>query len=608
MSDPDQIRAFYPRLRLAALAFVAFLSVLIGFLWRVQVRHGAEHVQTIKRQSIRRIRLSPVRGRIFDRNGVVVVDNAPAYDLVLHVSEMRRPGHRSYTENYISDQIERLSDLLQRPSPVTRRKLAIHLTHRPALPLPIFTQLTPSELAKASELVPPVPGLEVVPGICRHYPFPGICTHVLGLTGRTKPPDRLEQIRSSFPVRELRGRTGLERRYDTDLSGSGGTKLVRVNMLGFAYEVLGRPLPPRDGKDLILSIDINCQQAAAQVMHGHHGALVLLDVHTGAVLALASSPTYDLATLSASRYAELGEDEGNRPLVNRALSAGYTPGSIIKPLVALAALQTETIFPEDTITCRGFYQIGNKRIRCWHRAGHGPIRLIDAIAFSCNPYFIHIGMEVGIDSLSPLFKAAGIGSSPRIDLPGAGKGLLPSRGFAPAKWKRNWIAIDTAYTSIGQGAISVSPLQVAVYTAAIANGGNVLRPYLVQSIRTSAGVICQNTAPVVRHRLPVLQEHLRLVREGMFQAVNADNGTAKAARTRVISLAGKSGTAEVGSGAKRHKHTWFLGFAPAEEPKFALALLIERGASGGRTAAPAASRFLTKWLGDSSLAGGASPP
>ncbi|MBT4823045.1 MAG: hypothetical protein HON70_45485, partial [Lentisphaerae bacterium] len=501
-----------------------------------------------------------------------------------------------------------LASVLQRPSPVTPRKLAIHLTHRPALPLPIFTRLTPAELAKASELIPPVPGMEIVPGICRHYPFPGVCTHVLGLTGRTKPPDRLEQTRSSFPVLELRGRTGLERQYDTELSGNGGMKIVRVNMLGFAHEVLGRPLPPQDGKDLILSLDITCQQAAAQVMHAHRGALVAMNVHTGAILALASSPTYDLATLSAARYAKLGVDNVNRPLMNRALSAGYTPGSVIKPLIALAALQTDAINPRELITCNGAYLIGKKKIHCWHRAGHGPLDLVHAIAFSCNPYFIHAGMEVGIDSLSPLLKAAGIGNSPDIDLPGAGAGLLPSRGFAVEKWRRNWIAIDTAYASIGQGAIAVSPLQVAIYTAAIANGGNVLRPYLVQSVRTSEGAICKNAAPVVQHRLPVDQEHLRLVREGMYQAVNAANGTAKAARTRVISLAGKTGTAEVGSGANRHKHTWFIGFAPAEKPEFAVALLIERGASGGRTAAPVAGRFLTEWLGNDSLATGVTAP
>jgi penicillin-binding protein 2 len=288
------------------------------------------------------------------------------------------------------------------------------------------------------------------------------------------------------------------------------------------------------------------------------------------------------------------------PLLNRAISVPYTPGSIVKPLVALAALKAGVIDAATIWNCDGKYVIGNRAIHCWNRYGHGPVNVVEAIKFSCNPFFIDAGLKTGVDRLQPMFSAAGLGASPGLDLPDCAAGYIPSRAFARQHWGRKWIAIDTAYVSIGQGALAISPLQAALFVAAIGNGGKVFRPYLVQSVCSAGGRVLRNTAPVVAHRLRVRPEHLALIQQGMRVAGNARHGTAKHAANPAISLAGKTGTAEVGFGTGRYKNTWIICYGPVDNPRYALACIVEHGKRGGRTAAPLAGQFFRRWL----MAGG----
>ncbi|HQL10763.1 MAG TPA: penicillin-binding transpeptidase domain-containing protein, partial [Lentisphaeria bacterium] len=235
-------------------------------------------------------------------------------------------------------------------------------------------------------------------------------------------------------------------------------------------------------------------------------------------------------------------------------------------------------------------------IRCARRYGHGPLDLLEAITVSCNPYFIHAGVETGIDVLNPMYAAAGVGEKSGFDLAERYAGIIPSRDMALRHWRRPWVVIDTAFVSIGQGGIEITPLQAAMFTAALANGGKLLRPYLVQNVVSADGKVVNNTPVVIRHRLPASPEHLRLVQQGMENAVAADYGSAKELRDAGIPLAGKTGTAEVGPKANRHHNTWIICYGPLPEPRYALACLIEKGDSGGRTAAPIAARFFREWL------------
>ncbi len=599
MRIPNPSTAFKRRLCLLGALFCAFLGLLLCRLWHVQVRQGLDHVSTIKRQSIRRIRLSPVRGCIFAGDGTVLVDNRPVYDVSFHLSEMRQPGPRAKTVEYILKQSNRLAAVLGRPSTFTADRLDRGLRYSPALPLTAFTDLGPEGLATAAELVPPIPGMEIVTRVARRYPLPGVGTHVLGFTGRSQPPDAFERKRYSYVARELRGRDGLELFHDDELSGEGGMRLVRVNSLGFVHGEIGSPMRPRAGKDLITTLIPAAQAAADAALTGHLGALVMLDIRTGAILAMASAPSYNLAALTGDLYAELRSFDYKRtPLRNRAVNASYTPGSILKPLIALAALENQVIKPGYTMECTGGHLIGTKRIRCWNYwAGHGMMDVVRALEVSCNPFFIEIGLATGLAGVRPVLASAGIGEKPALDLGAVGSGLLPSRAYAKAVLRQNWIAINTAYLSIGQGVITLSPLHAALFTAAIANDGRLMRPFIVRSVRSPDGYICRNTAPVVERQLLAHPEHLTWVRQGMWQAVNSENGTAKSVCNDYVTLAGKTGTAEVITPTSKHKDTWFIGYGPVEVPTFAIAVLVEHGESGGKTAAPVAKKFFEGWLG-----------
>jgi penicillin-binding protein 2 len=608
---------FQRRLWLLGAFFTAAFAFLAWRLWQVQMRHAEKYDDDVSRQCIRRILLPAVRGRIFAADGTVLVDNRVAYDLVFHPGEMRRPGahgknSRENTLNYLLEQAGTLAARLKRPAPLTRDQLKRHLDRFPAMGLPVFQDLTPAEVAILAELSPPLPGIEIVPRTIRTYPRPGMASHILGFTARQRPPleagddeDGEEDApRFAYLPPELVGRQGLELACNDDLCGQPGEKLVQVDIRGYIHSEIGMPIPPQHGGDLILTLDPYAQAAAEKALRsmlapgGQAGALVALDVNTGAVVAMASWPTYNLATLTPEAYRQFAEDRKQRPLFNRAVSGSYQPGSIVKPLTALAALLCGAMNPGDTTECTGAYMIGSTKIRCWKSGGHGTVDMVQALAQSCNSYFMHAGLKTGLERLLPVFEAAGFGQETGLELGGA-SGFLPSRAWSETVEHRPWTAADTAFLSIGQGPVTLSPLQAAMFTAAIANGGTVFRPYLVQSVRNPDGTLRRQTAALGDKHLPVMQKELEVVRRGMWEAVHGTSATAASARNAFITLAGKTGTAETGrSGAAgRIKDTWFIGYGPVEAPKYAVAIIVEGGESGGHTASPIARKFFEGWLG-----------
>lgn len=598
MNNEDRQSLLRRRILLGAGLLVLPLLLLILRLGQVQVRQGPEHLRRTQRQSVRPIWDNPVRGRIFAADGQVMVDNTSHYDVVFHLAEMRQPGRNRRTTAHILATAMRLAALMECDNPLTAELLARHVRQTPALPLRVFKDLGEQERARLVELMPLLTGVELVPRIERAYPFPGVASQLLGVAV-WKPPREVElddMFSRSYATEELRGLSGLEMAYDQDLAGQLGMRLVRVDTMGYIHGVIDEAQHAVNGYDLQLSLDSRAQRVADRVLAGFSGALVVVDIHTGAVIAMASAPTYDLSQTDRTRYALLSLDEEDLPLLNRAVNGLYTPGSIIKPLVALAALESGAIRAEEVYDCTGSYLVGEHPIRCARRYGHGSLSLLEAITVSCNPYFIHAGVRAGLDVLQPMYAAAGIGEKSGFDLSERYTGLIPSRGWAKQRLRRNWLLIDTAFVSIGQGAIEITPLQAAMYTAALANGGKLLRPYLVQRVVSGEGRVINNTPVVIRHRLPVSPEHLQVVQRGMEQTVVADDGSAKELREAGIPLAGKTGTAEVGSKANRHHNTWLICYGPLPEPRYALACLIEKGDSGGRTAAPIAARFFREWL------------
>lgn len=575
------------------------LFLLLLRLWQVQVLQGPDHQRRIQRQSIRPILLNPVRGRLLASGGEVLVGNRSSYDLVFHVSEMRQPGPRLKTMRHIMASASWLAKVTGREHELTMEAVKKHFEQQLVMPMSVIVDLTAEEIAKIMEMSPPIPGVEVLPQLGRDYPWPGTGTHLTGFTGKVWP-DARSKVGDEFALiyvsKEQRGRAGLEEYYDSALSGRQGLRQLRVDTLGYVHEELPGTIMPVDGFDLHLTIDLQAQILADEALLGKRGALVMVDVDSGAVLALASSPTYDLSELSGNVYQQLRQDQENYPLLNRAVDGSYMPGSILKPLVALAAMSHGLIQHDEAYHCFGSYLVGNVPIRCANIWGHGDIALVRAIAVSCNPYFLHAGVECGLDVLTPFFASAGIGSRCGLDYPEAASGLLPTRQLAQRLWRRNWLRIDTAYVSIGQGAIEMTPLQAALMTAALANGGCLYRPYLVQSVVAPDGRVLQETPPLIRSRLPSSTDDLAMICDGMARAVSAREGSAHGLQRVGVPMAGKTGTAEVGPRTARYKNAWVICHGPLPQSKFALACIIEHGESGGKTAVPVVADFLHKWL------------
>ena len=601
MPDAPQKPAYAARIYILGAVLSSLLGLLVLRLWFVQVREGAKHTQEITRQSIRPIWLHAVRGRMLAADGTVLVDNDCRYDLVFRVSEMRQRGARRNTVVHILDRSLQFARLLSRRAPLAEAAIARHLHVAPAMPITVFSDLSPREVAQVMELAPPVPGVSIEPRAVRRYLAPALASPILGWVGRDRPQatEELGQYQSAYIGYEMRGRGGLERHYDDMLAGVGGHRLVRVDPVGYVYEEIGVSRAPVDGRDLLLTLDPKAQAAANRALAGERGAFVLVDVHSGAVLAMASSPTFSLDALTPETYPEFARHP-DMPLFNRAADGGYAPGSIVKPLIALAALECGAIEPATVHNCTGVYTRYGLKIRCASRWGHGELELVPALRFSCNPYFMDAGIEATLENIQPILAAAGFGRRPAIDLPSAAAGLLPSREYAlRARGSRHpWGVADTALISIGQGLSVLTPLQAAMYTAAIANGGLLYRPFLVRSILNGDGTAWRNTAPVVESRLPVRPEHLAVVRQGMHEVVAHERGSGANAHNDIIDLAGKTGSAEVTHRDRpTTKNTWFIAFGPFADPRYACAMLVEEGDSGGRTAAPRVRDFFLDWLG-----------
>ncbi len=588
------------RILILTLVFLA-AYVLIGVrLWHEQIHMGEEYKEQISKQSIRRIRYPGIRGRIYSSDKHILADNHPAFDVVFHLEEMRRPGRQSNTVKHIMECIGRTAKLLKRKNQISKKDILEQMRTKPGLPLQVFSDLSKTQAAAIAELSPPVQGLELTVSPIRYYPGDELAAHILGYVGkedRKKAKDK-EEFSSSYYQPDFVGRQGLEKLLDDELRGKPGKSIVRVDNRGFIHEVIGRKIPAECGDDVVLTIDYKAQRTAEKVLRGKYGALVLLDADTGAVLAMASTPAFDpgmfVPSISSKDWRKLNSDP-QHPLLNKAVGA-YTPGSILKPLIAMSILENG-VNPYDTVFCDGATYIGNARVRCWswRSGGHGRVDLVNAIKHSCNDYFIENGRKLGLDKIQKTLKAAGIGQHTGFPLRES-NGVLPTRKYKKKVDKVPWNEHDTAILSIGQGKILLTPLQAAIYTAAIANGGTLWKPFLVREIRSPDGHIVAVPKPQATGKLPVSAKNLKLIQEGMYKVINASDGTAKRARNPYITLSGKTGTAEMGPCNNRYTNTWFIAFGKHNNRNLAIAVFIIKGQSGGRTSAPIVSQFFTEWL------------
>ncbi len=579
------------RIRLLLVLMLSLCVALCGMLWKIQVAHGHDYVKDLDRQSVRRIRLPATRGSIFDRNGAALVENSPSYSIAVYIEELRQPGVK--VVDAAEKLIGQLGRILQLPVEVTRADIENHYRKRLPLPFIVWKNLSEETLARWAELAAGIPGADIYWEGIRNYPHGKTASHVLGYVGRANLAGREEEPYHYY-LPEWEGKTGIEQSMDEKLRGLAGGSLIRVDVAGYKHGDLGG-LEPEAGSDLMLSLDLNIQKLAEQALAGHNGSMVVMDPRNGEILAMASTPAFDpndfVPSISRDLWAEMIGNP-DKPLVNRAVAGTYAPGSIFKPVVAMAALEGGKSQPGRIYNCPGYFMLGRARFNCWHRTGHGDIDLRKAIEQSCNVYFFNLGLLCGNEAIAHMATALGLGRKTGIELNYERAGLVPDDAWKRRTFNDGWRDGDTCNMSIGQGALNVSPLQMAVVASALANGGHVYAPRLVRGERKNGEKDFRMLPARVVNEMNWSQESLRTVRGGMFDVVMAPTGTGRKAGVPGVEIAGKTGTAEYGAKGSGLKYGWMIAFAPYDNPRYAVAVVVEQAYSGGVTAAPLVQHLL----------------
>ena len=596
-----RVRDEQAELRLISLRFRWIIVIVLAVLVLLGLRFGklqvADHELYASRANENRVRLRalpPNRGLILDRHGRVLAENLPAYRLV--VVPERTPDMASALDQ-LSELVEITPDELERFERQRRRSRRFES-------VVLKANLAPEQVARLATHRHRLPGVEIEPYLTRHYPHAEVLAHVIGYVGRLDERDLqrlpVERYRATTHV----GKSGAERHYEDHLHGQPGFERVETNAQGRVLRVLERS-DPQPGQDLRLTLDLDLQSEAALALGNRAGAVVVLAVPSGEVLALVSQPGFDpnlfVHGISSRDYAALLAHP-QRPLFNRFLSGGYEPGSTVKPFLSLAGLESGAITPSRRVFSNGHFQLPgqSRRYRDWRRGGHGWVDLELALAESVNVYYYQLAVELGIDRMARELALFGFGRDTGIDLPGESHGVLPTRSWKRANFGEPWFPGETVITGIGQGFTVVTPLQLAHATAALAGRGLAAPPNLGGGL-----------APVqmVAHA----PAHWDAVFQGMGAVIHGSRGTARAIAVDLpVQIGGKTGTAQVfglpedDDERERRRseelpehlrnHALFAGFAPLDEPRMAISVVVEHGGGGASVAAPVAARVLARAL------------
>ena len=564
-----------------AVAVMGAFLVIVGQLWYLQVLEGGHFLDASDKN---RIRIRPVaapRGILFDKNGVPLVDNRPAFTLSLIPRELPR-------EDQNRDAVlGRVASLLQIPY----QELAESVTRVPSdsfLPVRVRRGLTLEDMAKIEEWRLELPGVIVEVEPQRTYPNSRFAAHLLGYVREASD----EQLKGGRYRRgDMVGQSGLERLLDEFLRGRDGGERIEVDALGRPVRVV-QHTDPHPGSQVITTIDRRVQEAAEQAMEGKAGAIVVMDPRSGDIRALVSTPAFEIdrftATIDRAAWLRVVQDP-DHPLLNRAIQSQYAPGSIFKIVVTAAGLQEATIAPMDRVYCNGEFHLGAWTFKDWKEGGHGSVDLQKALAQSCNIFYYQAGLKIGGAAITKYARAFGFGTATGVELGGEKLGLIPQ----PKGRRKSWQGGDIVNMSIGQGQVLVTPLQVARFMAAVANGGVLWKPRLVERIeRPDRGVLYSDPGQVAGH-VELSPAVWAFLRQALWAVVN--DGTGIGAKIPGIDIAGKTGTAQMIAHSKAEKgqdHAWFAAFAPVRDPEVVVVVLVERGGKGGQVAAPIARRIL----------------
>ncbi len=578
--DPGQKRI----IAMSALVTGA-LMVIVCQLWYLQVLEGGRFQEASDKNRIRIRPIAAPRGILFDRNGAPLVDNRPAFTLSLIPRELDRdPDKRDAA-------LGRLSALIQIPYQELRDVVA-KTSPDSFLPVRLRRNLSIEEMQKVEEWKLELPGVIVEVEPQRVYPNSRFAAHLLGYV-REASDDQLKQGR--YRRGDMVGQSGLERLLDEFLRGKDGGERIEVDAMGRPMRLI-QSTEPHPGAQVVTTVDRRIQEAAEKAMEGHAGAVVVMDPRNGDVLAMVSTPAFQIdrftGAIDRESWLRVMKDP-EFPMLNRTIQSQYAPGSVFKIVVAAAGLQEKTLTPADRTYCNGEFQLGTWTFKDWKREGHGTVDALDAMRHSCNVFFYQAGLKIGGAAITKYASAFGLGQATGIDLGAEKFGLIPSPKTRGRRGVAAFQAGEIVNMSIGQGQVLVTPMQVARFMAAVANGGVLWKPRLVQRIeRPERGVVWSDTGTVTGH-VELNPAVWAFLRQSLWAVVN-DNGTGAGARIPGVDIAGKTGTAQMIANSKAEKgqdHAWFASFAPVKDPEVVVVVLVERGGKGGQVAAPIARKI-----------------
>jgi penicillin-binding protein 2 len=621
LSPRREVGEFRKRYKWMALTAIVVFSLLIGRLAQLQLVQHDEWARIARENITKTISLPATRGILRDARGRIIAENRPSYVVYL-TPQLLTP-----------EDVERVAELMnldETERAALQRRLDEIPAHRRTHQIEMFGDIDREQLAALETHRTDLPGVDVVPKPARTYPYGHLGAHAVGYLNEVSAED-LERLGADAGYRagDVIGRMGVEKGWEAYLRGHRGYRRVLVDArgrrqreargFGIAHEEVE---PPTPGHDLVLTLDMELMTSIERAFAGHpSGSVVVVDVNSGRIRALYSKPSYNVNSLVAGMaqadYAAL-RDDPFRPLIDKTIYESYFPGSTFKPFSALAALDQPGFDPHQRVECIGYYQIGTDRKRC--TSAHGEVDMRHALVQSCNTYFYVLAERVGLEPINTWARRFGFGERTGVGINSEARGFLATREWYTEHFGRFRVG-DTMNTAIGQGNTRATLLQLALSYGALANGGTLYRPQLIESIREADGTLVEELPPQVARRIAIPEEHAQIIASGLFGAVNEQSGTAYEARVvgGTVVASGKTGTAEIQRGSTRRdldprrawyfqrSHAWFAGYAPASDPEVAIVVLVEHGGGGGRAAAPIALRVLQDYLGERTSASASSP-
>ncbi len=589
----DELRELQRRLTILKIGLLLVVGLLALRLWHLQIREGPYYRDLSQSNLTRSVVLEPARGLIYDRNGVLLANNVSSFSLYVTLEDVQDR----------EELVQKLMTLVGLDESRLRKKLSERASK--LIPRKIKDRMTLREAAQVESHRLDLPGVMIQAESQRNFPTGLTASHVIGYVGEVSP-DQLELADyADLHQGSIVGQYGVEVTYDRFLRGRAGQKLIEADALGHEKRTVSVE-KPRAGDDLYLTIDLRLQKLAEELLGDEAGAIVALDPKTGEVLALASRPAFDPNVLSREltpkQWDEIVQHEG-RPLNNRATQGQYPPGSVFKIAMAAAALETKTVEPSTQIRCAGGYQFGRRFYRDWKAGGHGLMNVTQALVHSCDVFFYTAGQRMGIDTIASYAKLFGLGSPTGIELPSERGGIVPSPDWKVKARGEQWLPGETISASIGQGYVTVTPIQMASLTATVANNGVPVRPRLVRAVMDRATGRVLELPSVPLSRLSLKPDTLAIIRSALAGVVT--EGTATRAKSSLVTIAGKTGTAQIAAlrpgpekdiPKKFRDHAWFVSYAPVEAPRIAVVILVEHMGHGGSAAAPLAKQMIEAFV------------